>query len=99
MLLQDSGAEYSDLVQHNDILWLSRGMVLERFFARRNKITDFFVAFLCDITGHLKNLLLQGRDKSVGNLFKKLTAFCKTLDLFLTDVKGKMPHIALSAML
>ncbi|XP_076832090.1 zinc finger BED domain-containing protein 5-like [Brachyhypopomus gauderio] len=41
MLLQEQEAQYSDLLQHNDVRWLSRGRVLQRFFALRKEITEF----------------------------------------------------------
>ncbi|KAK6491839.1 general mRNAion factor II-I repeat domain-containing protein 2B-like [Huso huso] len=52
------------------------------------------VAFLCDITGHLNslNLQLQGRASSVGDLFEKVCAFQRKLEIFNTDLAGKMLH-------
>ncbi|KAJ3593951.1 hypothetical protein NHX12_006284 [Muraenolepis orangiensis] len=41
MLLQEQEAAYSDLLQHNDVRWLSRGRVLERFFALRKEVSEF----------------------------------------------------------
>ncbi|MGH0137347.1 UNVERIFIED_CONTAM: hypothetical protein FKN15_063662 [Acipenser sinensis] len=50
------------------------------------------VAFLCDITGHLNslNLQLQGRASSVGDLFEKVCAFQRNLEIFNTELTGKM---------
>ncbi|KAK6485749.1 general mRNAion factor II-I repeat domain-containing protein 2B-like [Huso huso] len=116
-LLQDVSAEYNDLLLHNDVRWLSRGRVLQRFCALQKEITEFLsnqktskagellefmsdvptmsrVAFLCDITGHLNslNLQLQGRASSVGDLFEKVCAFQRNLEIFNTDLTGKMLH-------
>ena len=41
MLLQEKDAPYSDLLQHNDVRWLSRGNVLERFFALKGEVEEF----------------------------------------------------------
>lgn len=41
MLLQEKDAPYSDLLQHNDVRWLSRGKVVERFFALREEVGEF----------------------------------------------------------
>ncbi|RXN00018.1 SCAN domain-containing protein 3 [Acipenser ruthenus] len=51
-------------------------------------------AFLCGITGHLNslNLQLQGRASSVGDLFEKVCAFQRNLEIFNTDLTGKMLH-------
>ena len=41
MLLKEQDAEYADLLQHNDVRWLSRGRVLERFFALYKEVSEF----------------------------------------------------------
>lgn len=41
MLLQEQEAEFTDLLQHNGVRWLSRGRVLEQFYALRNEVSEF----------------------------------------------------------
>ncbi|KAJ1117630.1 hypothetical protein NDU88_005827 [Pleurodeles waltl] len=40
-MLQDSEAEYTDLLMHTEVLWLSKGKVLERFIALLPEIEHF----------------------------------------------------------
>uniref|UniRef100_A0A3B5B1J7 DUF4371 domain-containing protein n=1 Tax=Stegastes partitus TaxID=144197 RepID=A0A3B5B1J7_9TELE len=41
LLLQEQDTQYSDLLQHNDVRWLSRRRVLQCFFALRKEIVKF----------------------------------------------------------
>ncbi|QQP37454.1 Uncharacterized protein FKW44_017722, partial [Caligus rogercresseyi] len=52
------------------------------------------VCFLNDIFKHLNdlNLTLQGRDKTVIDLAEQMRAFPVKLDLFTTDLTGRMLH-------
>ena len=51
------------------------------------------LAFLTDILGHLNelNLTLQGKDRTILELFTKVTCFRSRLDLYIDDIqKGKL---------
>lgn len=52
------------------------------------------VAFLCDITGHLNSFSLQlhGRASSARDLFEKVCACQRNLEIFQADLTGKMLH-------
>lgn len=41
LFLEELSAEYGDVLLHTDIRWLSRGKVLQRFFALLNEIKAF----------------------------------------------------------
>lgn len=39
--LGEANAEYSDLLMHNDVRWLSKRRMLGRFWSIRNEVLDF----------------------------------------------------------
>lgn len=43
-LLEEYETEYGDLVMHNEVRWLSRGKVFERFFSLLPQIREFLVS-------------------------------------------------------
>jgi hypothetical protein len=49
--LEEVDAEYGDLLYHSEVRWLSRGKLLERFFAIRNDIEAFFRENACQKSG------------------------------------------------
>ena len=116
--LEEQDAEYGDLLLHCDVRWLSKGAVLNRFWAVRLDIKQFLsekrdsseakkyldfledhdqmcvVAFLADLMGHFNtlNLSLQGKGKTIVELFETIMAFQNKLKLFIRDISNRMNH-------
>uniref|UniRef100_A0A0L8GXP5 DUF4371 domain-containing protein n=1 Tax=Octopus bimaculoides TaxID=37653 RepID=A0A0L8GXP5_OCTBM len=91
-LLSDIGVTYC-LPYHTEVRWLSRGVVLKRFFNLHEEIEQFMeekgkrvqdLAFSVDITEHLNNLnkMLQGRKKVVTQYFESIRTFKWKLTLW-----------------
>ena len=116
--LEKQDAEYGDLLLHCDVRWLSKGAVLNRFWAVRLDIKQFLsekrdtseakkylefledhdqmcvVAFLAYLMGHFNtlSLSLQGKGKTIVELFETITAFQNKLKLFIRDISDRMNH-------
>lgn len=48
-LLEEVDAQYSDVLYHQEVRWLSRGKVLKRFFELRHAIAEFLITKGSDI--------------------------------------------------
>ncbi|KAK7909442.1 hypothetical protein WMY93_014126 [Mugilogobius chulae] len=83
-LLQEAESEYSDLLHHNKVRWLSRGEVLKRFAACLDHIKTF----------------LERKGNTALQLLEDVLAFERKMTLFAGDVqKGTFSHFpSLKAM-
>jgi len=117
-LLEDTEADYKDLLLHNDVRWLSKGTALDRFLRIKEEVKEFLrkchhkraekyskilagktflanVCFLNDLFAHMNrlNMQLQGRNKTVIDLFDNVNSFRAKLPLFVMDLQtNKLVH-------
>lgn len=101
--LEEMHSEHGDIPYHTEVRWLSRGIVLNRFFELREEICTFGkdttdlrdekcryeLAFLCDTTKHLNalNLQLQGQGRVVTDMYDAVRVFQTKLRLWETQMQ------------
>ncbi|KAK1346679.1 hypothetical protein QTO34_000539 [Cnephaeus nilssonii] len=96
-LLLEVDSTYSGLLMYNNVRWLSRGKVLERFVECFEEIKlndDKWVntlMFFTDLSVHINelNLKLQGFGKSIDVMFGYIKAFESKVKIFKRDVETK----------
>lgn len=74
LLLEDEDVQFTHLLLHTEVRWLSRGKILERFIMLLPQIKEFIASrdleFLTDRTAKLNelNLKIQGKNQHIADM-------------------------------
>jgi len=93
--LEQSSAPYDDLLLHNDVRWLSKGRVMERFWSLRTEVNEFlqtlsgakteiFQTFMSDASSMARIAFLV----DITGYLNELNLSLQGRNLLVTDVKA-----------